>query len=197
MRIAVLFYGRVNHYEKKFLVNSLPHLCECDFFYSADAEPIDDFIKLYNPVAVVNDKITYNVDFGIYPNNKTNPANIHNMTCHFINKKRVFELLEAHDRVYDLIIATRFDLKLGKLDLSIPEPNTIYIPKGEDHTGLNDRFAMGDFETMRKYMKIYDDCFYYLENGLSVPHPENLTLANVINHKINIVRFPLNHTIMR
>jgi hypothetical protein len=79
MHIAILFYGRINHYEKKFLINALPKIHHYDFFYSSDSEPqelIDDFIKIYNPISINNNKILYDVDFGIYPNNKTCKAKL-------------------------------------------------------------------------------------------------------------------------
>jgi hypothetical protein len=204
MHIAILFYGRINKYTNTFLLNSLPQNHTYDVFYSADLEPnelLDDFIKIYKPISVNNDKISYDVDFGKYPNTKTHLSNIHNMTCHFINKKRVFNLLENYINLtntkYDIIIATRLDLFIDTLTLDIPLPNTIYIPKNEDHTGINDRFAMGDFQTMKKYMNIYDNCVYLLENKISVAHPENLTLYNIEYYKLNIVRFDINYSIMR
>jgi len=204
MHIAILFYGRINKYTNTFLLNSLPQKHTYDVYYSADLEPnelLDDFIKIYKPISVNNDKISYDVDFGKYPNTKTHPVNIHNMTCHFINKKRVFNLLENYINLtntkYDIIIATRLDLFIDTLTLDIPLPNTIYIPKNEDYTGINDRFAMGDFQTMKKYMNIYDNCVYLLENKISVAHPENLTLYNIEYYKLNIVRFDINYSIMR
>jgi hypothetical protein len=195
MHIAILFFGRVQEYAKKYILNVLPPGHQYDFFLSSDNSPqdqIDGFIELYKPAAIINDTITYGVDFGKYPNGKTCPANIHNMTCHFINKKRVYGLMDAFAKEnaidYDLVIASRLDLFSEPIPLFPPAPNCIYIPAGEDHTGLNDRFAMGDMETMGKYMNIFDNCTYLLENGISVPHPENLTLYNILHHHITVIR---------
>jgi len=204
MRVAVLFFGRLKHHERKYLLNSLPKTHEYDIFLSCDAEPqelLDNFIGLYSPIAATNEKIAYDVDFGKYPNQKTHPVNIHNMTCHFLNKKRVFGLLEQHvaatGAVYDVVLSARLDLSVGPLGLQVPAENTVYIPSNEDHTGINDRLAFGDMETMKKYMNVFDNCLYLLENNLSVPHPENLTLYNILHWKISVSRFHLDASLVR
>ena len=204
MLIGVCFFGRINYYDKNYLVNSFGPAHEYNFFYSGDNEPehvVAAFQTAYTPICINNDKISYDVDFGIYPNNKTCPVNINNMTRHFLNKKRVFGLLEEHcaktNKSYDLIISCRFDLYMDIYSPGIPSANTIYIPHGEDHTGINDRFAMGDFQTMKQYMNLYDNCIYFLENKLCVPHPENLHLCNILYCKINIERINLHQEIIR
>ena len=204
MFIGVCFFGRIQHFDKKYLLNSFGPNHTYDVFYSGDNEPdelIAEFQKMYNPIHIINDKISYDVDFSIYPNTKTNPVNINNMTRHFINKKRVFTLLEEHcnitNKFYDLIVSCRFDLYMDKYSPEIPLPNTIYIPSHEDHTGINDRFAIGDFNTMKKYMNLYDNCLYLLENKICPPHPENLHLYNILFHNINIVRFNLHQQLNR
>ena len=203
MFIGVCFFGRSKFYEKKYLLESFGPDHTYDIFYSADneaAEVIDNFTKIYSPISINNEKITYDVDFGIYPNNKTCPANISNMTRHFINKKRVFALLEEHciteGKTYDLIVSCRLDLYMDKYSPATPTANTVYIPSGDDCTGINDRFAMGDFNTMKQYMNLFDNCVYLLTNN-SVPHPENLHLDNINHCKITIERFNLHQSIYR
>ena len=63
--------------------------------------------------------------------------------------------------------------------------------------GINDRLAIGDFESMKKYMYIFDNCIHLLENNLSFPHPESLTLGNIQYNNLNIERFDLFHEIQR
>uniref|UniRef100_A0A6C0L6H5 Uncharacterized protein n=1 Tax=viral metagenome TaxID=1070528 RepID=A0A6C0L6H5_9ZZZZ len=202
MFIGVCFFGRSKYYDKKYLLESFGPNHTYDIFYSADNEPeetIADFIKVYSPISINNDKITYDVDFGIYPNNRTCLANINNMTRHLINKKRVFALLEEHciatGKVYDLIVSCRLDLHMDKYAPELPLANTVYIPSGYDYEGINDRFAMGDFQTMKQYMNIYDNCLYLLTNKISVPHPESLHLDNIRHCKVNIERFNLHQSI--
>lgn len=48
---------------------------------------------------------------------------------------------------------------------------------------------MGDFEVMQKYNKVIDKCIYLLKNNLADIHPETLTLANLQNENINVLRF--------
>jgi hypothetical protein len=204
MLIGVCFFGRIKYFDRTYLINSFNPNHEYNFFYSGDNEPehlINEFKEIYKPISLNNDKISYDIDFGIYPNDKTYPPNIHNMTCHFINKKRVFRLLEEHcnitNKSYDLIVSSRLDLYMHNYSPEIPLKNTIYIPNGEDHTGINDRIAFGDFQTMKHYMNLYDNCVYLLKNKICVPHPETLHLYNILHYKINIVRINLYHEIIR
>jgi hypothetical protein len=206
MNIAILFYGRINHFDKKYLINILNSDYLVDIFYSGDQEPpelIEQFIKIYNPISINNEKISHLFNFEKYYNINqiACKANMDNMTRHFINLKRVFNLLETHvinnNIIYDLVISTRLDLCIDKLNIYTPIHNTIYIPIGEDHTGINDRFAMGDIETMKKYMNIIDNCLYLLDNNLSNPHPETLTLSNIKYSNLKIIRFNMSTVIIR
>ena len=194
MRIAVLFYGRILHFDKRFLLKKLDSSHNIDIFYSCDAEPdnlVDDFIYLYEPVAVNNEKIHCSLDLNSYYAN-TRGVNVYNMIRHFINLSRVFQLLENHisntGTAYDIVIATRLDLQISRLELIQPEKNTIYIPYGEDNCGLNDRFAMGDIDTMRNYTNIFNNILFLLDNDLAILHPEMLTLAHIKHSNINIKR---------
>jgi hypothetical protein len=204
MLIGVCFFGRIKHFDKNYFVNSFGPEHKYNFFYSGDNEPEDllvEFKKMYNPICVNNTKISYNIDFGIYPNKITYPVNIHNMTCHLLNKKRVFGLLEDYCNItntsYDLIVSCRLDLYIEQYSPEKPLVNTIYIPAGEDHMGINDRLAYGDFQTMKKYMNLYDNCVYLLDRKLSLPHPESLHLATILFYKLNIIRFSVRHEIIR
>lgn len=117
-------------------------------------------------------------------------TNVPNMILHFINKCRVFQLLENNNKItnnnYDIILSLRIDLVFYN---PIIFPNeilpTIYIPNEHHYGGINDRLAYGDFDTMAKYMKI----IYYIYNIIQIVHPERLTLANIKYHKIDISYF--------
>lgn len=193
---AIIFFGRIKHYEKKYLLNKLSKNNTYDIYYSASNENnIEDFKKIYNITNnnnICNDAILHNYNF---KQDYAKPTNINNMICHFINLKRAFNLLINSNIKYDFIIATRLDLEITKsIDIKndmINSKNTIYIPQGCDYTGINDRFAMGDFDTMKKYCDIIDNCEYLCNNKLAVAHPETLTLSNLIYYKINIIRFDL------
>jgi hypothetical protein len=202
MRVAVLFYGRITHFDKRHLLKKLDRSHEIDVFYSCSDQPddlIDDFINLYEPIAMNRDKIEYSIDLSAYT--KGTGTNIHNMICHFINLKRVFQLLEEHvlktGATYDLVIMTRLDLMIESLELVQPKVNTIYIPSGNDHAGINDLFAMGSIDSMRHYANILDNMTVLLDTHVLNVNPEKLTLGNMIYCGITIERFPMDYLIHR
>jgi hypothetical protein len=207
MRTALLFFGRMKHFELTYasLVKSLGNVI-IDVFYSSDNEPeesIQRFIQLCKPISIINDKIVYDVDFTKYPllNPDIHHPNYDNMTRHFINKKRVFTLLEYHMQTtgatYDMVVSARLDVPINTLPYIEPSENTVYIPAGNDYCGINDRFALGNVESMKKYMMLYDTAIPILESKLSSPHPESLALANIIYTNLQVERFPLSTEIMR
>lgn len=197
MRIAVLIYGRLNKCVEHY-INIMQNLGQddIDFFLSSDnSDPklLDKFIQLYKPVTYNNDKINYKCNLGKYPGRRREITNalMHNMTCHFINKNRVFMLLEKHihstGKQYDCVVSLRIDAVFqNKFIFNNLTDNTIYIPVGYDYSGINDQIAYGKINVMRKYN--YINPIYLLENKLSIPHPENLTRANIHMHKLNIER---------
>jgi len=206
MHIAVLVYGRLNkcveHYEN--IRNSLGQENTIDFFLSSDnskQELLDDFIKLYNPILYTNELIHYDYDLGKYKKKEqTKYVFIPNMTSHFINKNRVIALLEEHihkhDIYYDCVVSLRIDCVFRNTFHFTPlEENTIYIPESYDYDGINDMIAYGKLDVMKKYN--YINAVYLLEKSLSIPHPESLTYANILFHKIKIKRCKVSYYLER
>ena len=197
MHIAVLIYGRLNrcveHYDN--IVESIGIDNDIDFFFSSDNSSeslVNDFIRLYKPKLYDNSPIHYEYDLCKYPGVRSE-TNIHNMTCHFINKNRVFLLLEEYinkENVnYDCVVSLRVDCVFqNKFIFNNLEDNTIYIPHGNDSVdyGLNDKIAYGKLDVMKKHNSI--DPFDLLEKNLSIPHPESLNYANLHLHKLQIER---------
>ncbi len=206
-RIALLYYGRIRHFDALYKNTraSIGSAYAIDIFYSSDNEKLEEiqkFVKLYRPISINNDAIVDRIDFTKYPYPDKHPyTNYDNMSRHFINKKRVFHLLEQYKEktstVYDIVLATRLDLQFDTFYIPTPEQNTLYIPEGEDHSGINDRFAMGDTESMKKYMNLYDTCEYILENRLAKPHPEQLALANIKHHTLTVKRVDIHCELVR
>lgn len=208
MKIAVLVYGRLECCEK--LCSNIMEAIggnehELDFFMSSDnssKEHLDLFIKLYKPILYTNEPIKYDCDFSVYEG-KREETNIHNMTCHFINKKRVINLLINHLKLnnvkYDCVLSLRVDLFFrGKINYGTINNNTVYIPESGDWVGgINDQLAYGTFETMRKYMNIFDTSIVLLNKGCLIPHPENLNRANIEFYKLNVSRFGIEYYILR
>ena len=162
---------------------------------TSDNSPnIEDFVKIYKPLDYTNDKIEHNYNFKKY--NRVRPeTNIDNMTRHFINKNRVFTLFEKYVEKnninYNVIISLRLNLLFkNKFILNSIENNTIYIPNCYDFIpkSINDMVAYGNFTVMKKYNNIINNVDELLRKNLSIPHPESLTLANIIYNNIKIVR---------
>jgi hypothetical protein len=208
MRIAILFYGRLNKCVEHFsnIIESIGKENDIDIFLSSDNSSqtqLSDFINLYKPILYNNDEIKYDCDFEKYPG-KYHVTSIHNMTCHFINKARVYVLLEDYinktNIKYDVVVSLRIDLVFNnKFDFNNNnlEDNTIYIPSGNDYCGgINDQVAYGSVEVMKKYNSIFLNTFDLLEKGV-IPHPESLTSANIDFYKLNVKRFCLNYYIER
>ena len=206
MRIAVLIYGRLNkcveHYDNA--VESIGKHNDIDFFFSSDNSSeliVNDFIRLYKPKLYDNSPIQYECDLGKYPGLQ-NVTNVHNMTCHFINKNRVFSLLEKYINQenihYNCVVSLRIDcLFQNNFIFNNLEDNTIYIPAGEDYfaTAINDKIAYGKVDVMKKYNCI--DPVDLLEKNLSIPHPESLNYANILFNKLQIERFNINYYLDR
>jgi hypothetical protein len=161
------------------------------------------FIDTYKPVSYTNDKIEYSCDLGKYPCKRAE-TNIHNMTCHFINKGRVYSLLVEHINktgiIYDVVLSIRIDLvfktKFNFVDI---QDDIIYIPNCNDFIvrDINDQVAYGKMNIMKKYNSISSNMVNILDKGLSIPHPESLTYANLRFHNVIIKRFELDYFIER
>jgi hypothetical protein len=204
MRIAVLVYGRLNrcveHYDN--ILSSIGSTNHIDFFLSSDNQDdalLNDFIRLYKPIAYNNESTQYDYDLEKYRSEYHSYVKIHNLNCHFINKNRVFLLLEEYinkeDVKYDCVISLRIDCAFqNSFAFDNLEENTIYIPSGNDYAeeGLNDQIAYGKVDVMKKYHSI--NHVDILEKKLSVLHPESINYANIIHiHKLQVERVSLEY----
>ncbi len=218
MHNAVLLSGRLlffkEHYDN--IVKTFgPNI---DFFLSTDPsldENIEEFIKLYKPIAVNNKPITelnvykpyYDKFLTMFPKAIVY-RNSDNMSKNFINKRRVVELLKKHieatGATYDYICITRLDIFYNSsIDWSHINPleNTIFVPEGHDYNGLNERLCIGNLDTIDKYSSIYNNSLKIIESTFernnNIIFPEILLNAHINDLKVNIKRFPLTNYIMR
>jgi hypothetical protein len=83
----------------------------------------------------------------------------------------------------------------SKFDFTDLADNTIYIPLDSDWYGINDQIAYGKVDVIKKYNFINPK--ELLDKGLSIPHPESLTLANIQFNNLIIERVKLEYKILR
>lgn len=224
MRIAVLFYGRINKAEDTYknIVDALGAENTVDYFLSTgeqSVEQLNTFIALYNPIAYTNEEIHYTYD--IPPNTVHEAFNCrqHNMICSFINKQRAYRLFEAHMEEskadYDIVFSLRCDIVFqGKIQYPVIEDDTVYIPKSyngftctdfigrlpaftQPLQGITDTMAYGNASVMRKYSNIVDNMIYLLNTGNCGMHPETITYANIMQNNLEIERFYTDFDIVR
>ena len=207
MHIAVLLYGRILNYREHHsnIIESIGSQHIIDFFYASDSESdydVSEFCELYKPILCKNEMIHYPVDFSVFLGDRPRETSIHNMTCHFINKERVFALLEQHveqtGSKYDCILSTRVDIKYHESLYFERFINTdhsvIFIPDSCDAHGINDQIAIGNFTSMKKYMNIYSNTVPLLERGTRITG-ECLFKAHIEDCGLNVCRFPLSYGI--
>lgn len=101
---------------------------------------------------------------------------------------------------YDIYVRVRPDMNFnGPLNFNEYDiqPNTVYIPKGMDYRGINDQFAFGDYDSMRKYFSVYLNAELLHSEG-NLFNSEVFHLANLNKLGVNIVRIEHpQHDLMR
>jgi len=224
MRIAVLFYGRVDKVKDTHqnIIDAIGPENTVDYFLSTgeqSVEKLNTFISLYNPIAYTNEKIHFSYNI---PSNTFHPSfncRPRNMICSFINKQRVFNLLESHMEAskvdYDIVFSLRCDIAFkGKLEYDVIQEDTIYIPRSyngfiwTDFTnnlpgftrglrGITDIMAYGKASAMKKYSNIVNNMIHLLNTGNCGMQPEIMTYANIIYNNLEIERFYTDFDICR
>lgn len=127
------------------------------------------------------------------PNTKVNMVS--NTCAMFYKKRRVLELIPTD---YDIIIQMRPDLisQDGQHLLHILfniltkyDNNTIYVPNMYNSFGITDTMAIGSFNIMTLYLKLYDDINSYFK--IDFFNPEYIVFKHIekLNVKINIINW--------
>lgn len=165
---------------------------------------LDEIEKMYSPKIISSEEYDRELEeyFLSRCENKnyyseTKPDNVYAM--HYKIKKG-FDLIEGYQsfkKSYDIVIKIRFDIRLETfIDLYEVNPNKIYIPEGWDHReGINDLFAVGGYDTMKKYCNLYLHLEEHYGNT-SIFHPETLLKVHLEKNEIEIER-PLVHYFLR
>jgi len=151
-KLSVVFSGRTNKALEHFSMFQRV-FGDADYYISCcpkTVTDIEDVIRLYNPKGICTDSIPLET----------------NVECMFYNRKRAFDMIQNCDIP---VVSCRFDLYIH--DLYIPDyldAYTIYIPNDEDHGGINDRFAFGNYESMKVYCNAIVDKEYHPETALKL-----------------------------
>jgi hypothetical protein len=211
MKIALLISGRINtdknqyeNFKKNFLDNN-----DVDIFVSYPYKYkiiLDEFIKLYKPKKIVESDEQY-IDVSSYP--LYFQSNRHNVMCMFLNRKKVLEAFNEYvletKATYDCYISMRCDLifnaqiDFNKCINQINQPNNdiIVAPNtGNQYGGVDDRFAIGTYNSICKYLNVYDNIIKLVNSGIVI-HPEMLTLKNLELQDIKLIQDYFNFDINR
>ena len=112
-------------------------------------------------------------------------ASLKNLMRQLYSLNRVTEILLQAGRQFDLVIFSRADLRFQSR-VAIPpiRPRTLYTPWFAKGGGLNDRFALGDFETMTIYGRRYSLMRQYCEETGKPLHAERFLYWHGRRHRL-------------
>ena len=211
MNIALLFFGRIKLYDSHWeSYGNFIKENNVDIFLATNPELNEDisgFVKLYNPVSVINKpNIDLKVDFKGIDFSKFkqihDPETVRNMLPQYFNRKRVCELLEeyisTHHKEYDFVILHRLDIPGQYIDFRNMEKNdkVVYIPEAYDFHGYNDRTLVSTPSGMKLACSLYDNAIKYLEDGCSY-HAEFMHTWHLDKCGFTIKRFKYDSNIIR
>ena len=193
MRVAVLFAGRITGYET--VIRTLEDVKKryaptyyCSLNERVYDDYIDGFCKLLD---ISRDRINIEPtpDPGFFSDIRNytskSPEQAYSM---FYHENKAFSLIEKDKRHFDCILYTRADIDSpDTLHLEMPNPNTIYVPSGDDYDGINDRMAYGDFDSMKKYCSIIDKLTS--PQSMNGKNPEGIIKSHLESESLDVVRF--------
>lgn len=192
MKIAVLYSGFLRSWEQC-KANQLENIGEADHFFYTFEEPLPPYkqsIKIPEMYYPHLPEHPYTLNKNPFSSVDSTLNQWHNSFCGFN--------LVPND--YDVYVRSRCDIQLsGKIDFGAYEINdtNIYIPYGNDHyDGVNDQFAFGSYEVMKKYFSVYINHQYIFAAGVPF-HPEGYVTKNLEREGVSIVRLPVTNTIIR
>jgi hypothetical protein len=204
MRVAFLFCGRVTGHKdcyESFIQHIVQPLnIEYDSFLAHNSEnsdtDIDLFISRYNVKSFVNELPDIQQFHTIPRDLSTWGVNGFKM---FYYWKRSYELMEdyskTHNVHYDIVIYMRAD-EIFQSDIKLLpiEKNTVYIPEGYDWMGgLNDQMAIGDLDTIKRFMNVYSDIHRIYSDTHVLFHPESYVRLFTTMCRFKVMRFKLDY----
>jgi hypothetical protein len=208
MKIAILFSGRISCFQKSYpnIMENIVQGNDVDFFISyskdSDINETNAFLEKFEPKVFMESDEKYFFVKDIYRKTR---SSWHNVMCMYLNRQNVQSLfkkyIEEHQIQYDLVLSYRVDywihskLNLQQLILKSNE-GLLCIPVGNDYQGLNDQMAIGNMNTIIKYLSVYDSLPHILQRFKTL-NPEIILQKYVKLKNIKLFRFPLETTILR
>lgn len=140
--------------------------------HNANNARIDEIKKIFKPKKIMVEKqiSSFQGDNWYDLLNIQSTNSPLNTTSMFYSILQSYNIMEEYAKInkinYDIVIRARFDIIFhSEKNSSIIFPfndidkNTVLIPHNDDHGGVNDRFAFGDFQTMKIYCNTYYKIF--------------------------------------
>lgn len=208
MKIAVYFSGRITAYEH--VIEHMLRMKEKNditFFCSLNLESMTEYEQKFLDVLGITEQQyciqptpalpAWVKECLPYSDKVCIPENVyshffHNQQCwNFIQRFQEKEKIQ-----FDLICKYRADIVCcDPFDFASPKLQTVYIPEGNDHTGLNDQIAYGSLEVMKIYSTLFERLEEICSTRQSIFHPETLVEFNMKANNIYVQRFPFQYTL--
>ena len=135
-------------------------------------------------------------------NHKARETPVDNVLSMYYNHYLNSQYLKTFDTKYKNVFYNRFDLFISNskdydilrsiCNQDIPD-DVIYIPTNFDFGGINDQMAIGNIQTMIKYLSLFESISHYINYDKIMFHPETLLKHHLITKKIQVKRFSLNY----
>jgi len=185
MKIAILYSGHLRTWERcKINQQDTVFTNDSDLFFYTYTKPENtDYKQFIQIPGTYYDKVVHG-----YDSNK-NPVTCTDNTLQAWHNLFVGFCLVPNN--YDIYVKSRCDIELSRKinydDYDIND-NNIYIPVGNDHCGgVNDQFAFGNYEVMKKYYSVYLNHLKLFQTGLTF-HTEFYVTENLKYLGVNIIR---------
>ena len=209
MKVALVFSGRLTSCEEHYknILCNFGFQNSYEVFLGMSCEPCNDelfhkFIELYHPKKIIESDGKIAEPLCGWDNIKGNEftkSTIKQPAFMWYNRHIIFEEVKNYLKTnFDLVVSLRCDVKyeetLNLDELSVLNDNTIYIPKGADYGGYQDKIAMGTPLAMEKYFNLYSNLNNLVSPTKSM-NPEPLLKRHLKQQKVNVVRINLKHQI--
>jgi hypothetical protein len=202
MKTAILFSGQLrgfNHSASNIKENIIDMFPSPYVFFYGPPDPNGlDVRDYFSDATVMIEKDDLSCVQGINPagvggiSDKASIINGHeqkkfveHFALQFYGVLRAFQLAEKYKDDFDIFVRIRpCTYTLDKMSFVPPQPSSLYLPNFDHYCGgMNDKFAYGDYDSMKVYCSFYNDV-PYMKNG--VGGAENRMLAYLQNSGLNL-----------